>query len=189
MLEKQYQEIKSKAERTINNSRGSSANSVRVEHGVSSAAARKRAAAVAQGLKRLEEEEKECTFQPNAHKFRKSQVISKIVTQNLYKIRERVKERRPDSREYEAQKDECTFTPKIGRAGLRPPRLHGMPKIPPPISNMLSFKSRTEIRQDKTMVETFGQQRENETLRLQVSTSDRVDKTAYNSARPDYHQS
>ena len=99
MLEKQYQEIKSKAERT---SRGSSANSARVEHRVTSAAARKRAAAVAQGLKKLEEEEKECTFQPNAHKFRKSQVISKIVTQNLYKIRERVKERRPDSREYEA---------------------------------------------------------------------------------------
>lgn len=163
LLEKEYQEIKSKAERT---SRGSSANSVRVENRVTSAAARKRAAAVAQGLKKLEEEEKECTFQPNAHKFRKSRVISKVVTQNLYKIRKQVKERRPDSPEYEAQKNECTFTPKIGRAGLRPPRLHGMPKIPPPISNMLSFTSRTEIRQDQRRVEAVSPRQFNVNVHL-----------------------
>ena len=46
LLEKQYQEIKSKAERT---SRGSSKNSVRIENRVTSAASRKRAAAVAHG--------------------------------------------------------------------------------------------------------------------------------------------
>ena len=104
-------------------------------------------------------------------------------------MRERVKERRADSREYEQQKDECTFKPKIGcRALLGSPRLHGMPKIPPPISNMLSFKSKIDLHQDKWNMEAMTSPKQNETKSSNLDFQfDDKNAIAYKSARPSYN--
>ena len=56
---------------------------------------------------------KECTFQPNNYKKKKSPVLSNIVTQNLYQLKQQRRDRNRASKEYEEQQAECTFQPVI----------------------------------------------------------------------------